>query len=161
MARRQTCETFGIRLGRIARLWRAEIDHRLVPHGMTEAQWLTLLHLSRLESPTTQKMLAEAAGVREPTLVRMLDRLEADGLITRGAIEGDRRAKSVRLTAKAAPAIARIQEVTDALRDELLAGIDEADILACLRVFDRLSTRLTSGTIDSGGTGADGREMSA
>ena len=135
-------EAFGIRLVQVARSWRAEIDRRLSSHGLTEAQWLTLLHLSRLGEAATQKSLAAAAGVQEPTLARMLDRLEAEGLIERRAIVGDRRAKSVHLTEKAAPILARIQKVAQALRDELLAGVDDADVDTCLRVFTHLADKL-------------------
>ncbi len=146
MSRRKMHEAFGIHLGQVARLWRAEIDRRLSPHGLTEAQWLTLLHLSRLAGPATQKRLAAAAGVQEPTMARMLDRLEADGLVTRSPIEGDRRSKSVCLTAKAAPGLDRIRKVTEALREELLADIEDADIDTCLRVLGRLADKLHGAT---------------
>ena len=36
--RRQRREAFGICLGRLSRLWRAEIDRRLSTHGITDAQ---------------------------------------------------------------------------------------------------------------------------
>jgi MarR family transcriptional regulator for hemolysin len=146
MTRSNRRESFGIHLGQVARLWRAEIDRRLSPHGLTEAQWLTLLHLSRLTEPATQKRLAAAAGVQEPTMVRMLDRLEAEGLVTRSPIEGDRRAKSVCLTGKAAPGLKRIRKVTETLREALLADIDDADIDTCLRVLGRLADKLHGAT---------------
>ena len=73
-------EQFGLRLGLVARLWRAEIDRRLATFGLTESRWLTLLHLSRLPQAATQRELAEAVGVRGPTLVRALDRLEAEDI---------------------------------------------------------------------------------
>src|SRR3546814_19594268 len=72
-------ELFGLRLGLVARLWRAEIDRRLAAFGLTESRWLTLLHLSRLSEPVTQRELAESVGVQGPTLVRTLDWLEAEG----------------------------------------------------------------------------------
>src|SRR3546814_15512969 len=88
-------ELLGRRLGRVARLWRAEIDRRLATFGLTESRWLTLLHISRLPHAATQRELAEAVGVRGPTLVRTLDRLEAEGLIERRTEAADRRTKSV------------------------------------------------------------------
>jgi MarR family transcriptional regulator for hemolysin len=144
--RYQARESFGIALGQLARLWRAEIDRRLAPHGFSEARWLTLLHLSRLGAPATQKRLAAAAGVQEPTLVRMLDRLESEGLVQRSSTESDRRAKTVHLTEKATPDLARIQQVTKALRDENLAEVSDAELDTCLRVFERLADHLRRGT---------------
>ena len=55
-------EQFGFRLGLVARLWRAELDRRLAAFGLTEARWLTLIHLSRLPDAVTQRELAEAVG---------------------------------------------------------------------------------------------------
>ncbi len=138
-------ELFGVWLGQIARLWRGEIDRRLSPLGLTEARWLTLLHLSRMDGLVTQKELAAAVSVQGPTLVRTLDWLEAECLIERRPIAGDRRAKSVHLTDKAAPNLARIQTVAEGLRAKIFTGIDEADIQTCLRVFEGIAGKLGGG----------------
>jgi MarR family transcriptional regulator, transcriptional regulator for hemolysin len=138
-------EAFATTLGRVSRLWRAEIDRRLSGHGSTEAQWLTLLQLRRMNEPATQKMLAAAVGVQEPSMVRMLDRLEADGLIKREPLAGDRRAKAIALTAKATPRLTRVQKFADALREELFDGIEDGDIETCVRVFRKLEARLLGG----------------
>ena len=138
-------EMFGVWLGQTARLWRAEIDRRMSPYGLTEARWLVLLHLSWKVEPVTQKALAAAVGVQGPTLVRTLDWLEAEGLIARRAIAGDRRAKAVHLTDAARPSLARIQTVVEGLRAEIFAGVDEADIQTCLRVFRHIVGALSAG----------------
>lgn len=135
-------ELFGFRLGQIARLWRAEIDRRLSPFGLTQARWLTLLHLARLTPPVTQRELAEVVSVQGPTLVRTLDWLEYEGLIERRPTPADRRAKTLHLTAKAAPILARIQEEVALLRAEILVGVDGDDLHTCLRVFDHIAAKL-------------------
>lgn len=142
MTEQSVDEELGIRLGRVARLWRSEINRRLMGFGLTDAQWLALVHLARLGEPAPQKVLARAVGVREPTMARMIDRLEADGFATRSAHASDRRTKLVRLTSKAFPTIKRIQDVGKALRAEIFMGIDQADIETCLRVFEGLEARL-------------------
>lgn len=142
MTERTLRERFGIGLGQLSRLWRKELDRRLSPYGLTEARWLALLHLSRMGQPVTQKDLAARIRVQGPTLVRTLDWLEAEGLIERHPIEGDRRAKALRLTARAMPSLARIEAVAEGLRDELFADVDEAEMLACLALFERLAARL-------------------
>lgn len=142
MTERSPRERFGIGLGQLSRLWRKELDRRLLPWGLTEARWLALLILSRMPQPVTQKDLAARVGVQGPTLVRTLDWLEHEGLIERHPVPGDRRAKALALGAGAQPVLARIQAIADELRAELFDGVDPAEILACLDLFDRLTRRL-------------------
>lgn len=142
MTHQKVSEEFGLCLGQVARLWRAEINRRLQDFGLTEAQWLTLVLLSRFKEPVTQKSLAQANGVREPSMVRMIDRLELEGLVARTPLGDDRRANLLRLTPAAAPKLARIHEVGEELRAEIFAEIDSADIDACFRIFEHLQNKL-------------------
>lgn len=135
-------ERFGLHLGLVARLWRARIDRRLAAFGLTESRWSTLLHLSRLAETATQRDLAEAVGVREPTLVRTLDRLEAEGLIERRTEAGDRRTKSVHLRPEAAPVLERIEATLAAVRAEIFSGTSHAEVSTCLKVFEQIAGKL-------------------
>ncbi|WP_108124084.1 MarR family winged helix-turn-helix transcriptional regulator [Saccharospirillum mangrovi] len=135
-------EQLGRSIGQVARRWRAELDRRLQPYGLTESRWQILLVLKRAEQPLRQKELAERLFVQGPTLVRSLDSLELEGLVERRPTLDDRRAKTVHLTAKAEPALAQIQEASRSIRAQLFVGIDPEDILHCLTVFSRLAERL-------------------
>lgn len=135
-------EQFGLRLGLVARLWRAEIDRRLATFGLTESRWLTLLHLSRLPKAVTQRELAETVGVRGPTLVRTLDRLEAENLIERRTEAADRRTKSVHLRAEAGPVLERIEGTAAAVRAEIFSDISHAEVTTCLKVLDQIAGKL-------------------
>jgi MarR family transcriptional regulator for hemolysin len=135
-------EQFGFRIGLVARLWRGEIDRQLATFGLTESRWLTLLHLSRLPESVTQRELAEAVGVQGPTLVRTLDRLEAEGLIERRTEAADRRTKSVHLRAEAAPILERIEEAAAAVRAEIFSDISHTEVTTCLKVFDQIAGKL-------------------
>ncbi len=103
---------------------------------------MTLLHLSRLPQAATQRELAEAVGVRGPTLVRALDRLEAEGLIERRTEAADRRTKSVHLRAEAAPVLERIEATTAAVRAEILSDLSHAEVATCLKVFEKIADKL-------------------
>lgn len=140
-----TSENFGLWLGQITRLWRAEIDRRLAPLGLTDARGLTLLHLSRLGELATQKELADVAGVQGPTLVRTLDWLEAEGLIERRPSATDRRSKTLVLTRQALPVVQRIEAIARDVREQVFAGIPDEDIATCLQVFECLGERLGPG----------------
>lgn len=135
-------ERFGLHLGLVARLWRAEIDRRLAAFGLTESRWLILLHLSRLGEAATQRELAEAVGVRGPTLVHTLDWLEAEGLIERRTEACDRRTKSVHLRAEAAPVLERIETTVAAVRVEIFSDLSPAEVATCLKVFEQIIGKL-------------------
>ena len=94
-------EHVGITISRTARTWRTKLDERLSPLGLTQARWLVLMHLSRMGGESLQKELAFVVGVEGPTLVRVLDGLERIGLVQRLGVEGDKRARLIRLTPKA------------------------------------------------------------
>jgi MarR family transcriptional regulator for hemolysin len=135
-------ERVGVDLARTARLWRTKLDERLAPLGLTQARWITLLHLSKAASGIPQRALAEQIGVEGPTLVRVLDGLERMALIRRSDTPGDRRAKTVHLTPAAAPMLAEISRLATELREEILFGIDEDDLTVCQRVFEQISRNI-------------------
>jgi MarR family transcriptional regulator for hemolysin len=129
---------FGMQLAQMSRGWRAELDRRLAGLGLSQARWLVLLHLARFEAPPTQRELAQSVGVEGPTLARLLDSLETQGLVQRQAVLEDRRAKKIVLCAPALPLIEQIETIATQLRHELFAGVDEADLKVCMRVHGHI-----------------------
>lgn len=132
----------GRAIGQISRRWRSRLDARMAGFGLTEARWLPLLSLARWADGVTQKELAAGLGVEGPTLVRTLDWLEREGLVERRPDPGDRRAKTVHLTPRAAALHQRIEQEAGAVRAEILEGVTAAEIEICLSVLDRVAARL-------------------
>ncbi len=81
-------------------------------------------------------------GVEGPTLVRMLNRLEQEGLVERREAPTDRRAKIIHLTPAAEQVMSQIAELSGPYRDDILQDISAEELRVCLSVFDRLMTRL-------------------
>src|SRR5213593_1670353 len=125
-------ETIGPLLHGTARAWRQKLDERLKPMGLSQAKWRTLLHLSLAPEPLTQTEIAARLGVEEPTVVTLLHRLEKEAWITRTSSPHDRRCKMVLLGRRAQRVIAQINATAEKLRHELLAGIPESDLQACM-----------------------------
>jgi MarR family transcriptional regulator for hemolysin len=124
-----------VKLGQVARRWRALVDTRLKVFGLTDATWRPLLHLSKLPGPPRQTDLAESLGIEGPSLVRLLDTLERDGYIVRCA-DSDRRTKTIRLTPRGETLQRKIEAVVAETRDQLLGGVPDSRLVAAIRVLD-------------------------
>ncbi|WP_162932393.1 MarR family winged helix-turn-helix transcriptional regulator [Solimonas sp. K1W22B-7] len=119
-------------------LVRGLLDARLEPIGLSQARWQPILALHRAQKPLTQSALAAELGIESPTLVRMLDRLSADGWLQRVSCPNDRRAYHVVLTDRSKDACADIEEQLRILRRDLYGVIDPDELATCVRVLEQV-----------------------
>jgi DNA-binding MarR family transcriptional regulator len=108
-----------------ARHMRTYADQMARAHGMTRAQWVILARLER-QPDLSQNELAAAAEVTPMTIARLIDRLEALGLVKRCVDPKDRRIWRLRLTPQAAPLLAEINDMRAKLHAVMTKGIDQA-----------------------------------
>jgi DNA-binding MarR family transcriptional regulator len=108
----------------LARLIRTEADKRARAHGMTRAQWTILLNLDR-EPGLLQKELAEIIEVEPITVARLVDRLEARGMVERRGDPTDRRCWRLHLTDASRPLMAEIGAQVSDLANIITAGLPE------------------------------------
>ena len=125
---------FGALLALATRQWRRGVDHGLQPFGLTEATWLPLIRVARSPRPMRQRELAVSLSIDSSAVVRLLDVLEAEGLVERRE-EEDRRAKVIVLTAAGRAVVDRIEASARRVQEDVLAGLPEADIEAAVRVL--------------------------
>ena len=128
-------EQIGLLLNDTWRLWRAKLDGRLKPLGLSQGKWRTLVHLAKGGDQLSQSELAAQMMIEEPTLVGLLRRLESDGWIKRRGASHDRRCKTVRLARKSSPVLAQIFDTAQQLRHELIATVPKRDLQTCMRVL--------------------------
>jgi MarR family transcriptional regulator, transcriptional regulator for hemolysin len=133
---------FATELALVSRKWQARLDERLKHTGLTVARWQALLQISRNDQPLTQRELAGQLKIEGPTLVRILDSLEAMGFIERHAVSADRRAKTLVLTAASRPLIKEIACIADGLRHEVLAGFSRDELATAADVLRRIGEYL-------------------
>lgn len=133
---------FATQLAQLSRAWRSELDRRLVDLGLSQARWLVLLYLARYDEEPTQRELARTVGVEGPTLARLLDALERQGLVSRREVAEDRRAKKISLLPEARPLIERIEAISAQLRAELFEGIDPDELRRCQQVHAKILRNL-------------------
>jgi MarR family transcriptional regulator for hemolysin len=118
-----------------SRRWRRLAEEAMAAHGLSEARAAPLIWVGRLGGGVRQVTLAAHIGIEGPSLVRLLDQLEAAGLLERRDDPEDRRAKTIWLTPEGKTLTRRIERVLTELRERLLHDISDADIAAALRVF--------------------------
>ncbi len=136
---------FGALLGRTYRQWRRAADLHLQPFELTEATWLPLVHIARAPSPPRQKDLAASMFVDGSAVVRLLDNLEAAGLIQRREGETDRRAKTIHLTPRGRAIADKVETVSRRVRNDALAGLSQKDIETTVRVLQHVYQALEVG----------------
>ena len=127
---------FGFLLHDVARLMRKRFEQNARGLGLTRSQCQVLAHLARQEG-IPQSGLADILEVEPITLTRILDRLEAAGLVERRPHPTDRRIRRLYLTAAARPLLGDIFAIGAATRGEALDGVPEAERE---RLFEILAT---------------------
>ena len=96
--------------------------------------------IERLGADVRQNALADAVGIEGASLVRLLDELQANGLITRVPDPADRRANAVNLTEAGWAVVREVNDALGALRLAVFAKVPRKDVEAALRVFEAIET---------------------
>jgi DNA-binding MarR family transcriptional regulator len=106
----------------VARLLRIRFDQRAREHGATRAQWVILVRLER-QPGLSQIELANMLEVEPITVARLVDKLEARGLVERRSDPNDRRIWRLHNLPAAQPVVSSITHFREAVNEELLEGI--------------------------------------
>lgn len=133
--------SFGLVVHDVARLLRKRFERRAEGACPTRAQWSVLVHLSRQQG-INQATLAELMEIEPITLVRLLDRLEAAGIVERRADPADRRARLVYLTDKAERPLAAGAALALEVRREALDGLSPAQVAGLMDMLMHIKGNL-------------------
>lgn len=126
----------------LAQQVRRKVDKRARVYGMTRAQWAVLARLQR-EPGITQSRLAALTDVEPITIGRLVDRLEASGLIERQPDPDDRRIWRLRLTPKCAPVLKQIAVARRDLNAAMAEGLAAEDLDALIAGLQHMRANLT------------------
>ncbi|UDL96424.1 MarR family transcriptional regulator [Lichenihabitans sp. PAMC28606] len=133
--------TVGFLLHDIARMMRKRFEQRASSLGFTRSQWQVLVHLAKNEG-IHQAGLADILEVEPISLVRILDRLAARGLVERRQHPTDRRIWLLYLTPAAHPSLSLLREIGEMTRAETLAGLPDEDQARLVAMLNRLKSNL-------------------
>jgi MarR family transcriptional regulator, transcriptional regulator for hemolysin len=123
----QVRRTLGFLLHDTSRLIRRRFIQKAredgLPLNRSEAELLR--HVAH-EQGINQVTLAAHLDIEPVTVARLIDRLEADGLLERRPDPADRRVWTVWLTDAAGEMLGRIQQIVLVVRREAMAGLSDA-----------------------------------
>jgi DNA-binding MarR family transcriptional regulator len=132
-------ESLGYLVNRLARLMAQQLAEELRPMGIGIGQWSVLIFLWERDG-MSQADLARVVAIEPPTMVRTLDRMVRDGLVTRERDPGDARISRILLTDRGR-----------SLRDELVpkaAAVNAANLQRLTPQEGRTLKRLIAKVLD-------------
>jgi DNA-binding MarR family transcriptional regulator len=132
-------ESLGYLLNRVARSFAQQLGDELRPHGVGIGQWAVLLFLWARDG-ISQAELSRVVAIEPPTMVRTIDRMVRDGLVTRTPDPSDGRVSRIHLTDRGR-----------ALRDDLVPkaiAVNEANLARLTAAEGRTLHRLLRKLLD-------------
>ncbi len=130
-------------LTKVSRRVRTVFNQQVTAHGLTYPRARTLFRLTK-KPKMTQTELACELELEQATLVRLLDRMEENGLIQRQPDVRDRRAKLVALTEHGEEQAAFVRSIADRIRDQIFEGLDVQELQQAIGVLERITANLAS-----------------
>ena len=138
-----TTEPIGLEIARTAKLLSRAFDDALVEAGASLPVWLILVSL-KAKRHGMQRELAGAVGIEGPTLTHHLNRMEADGLVTRQRDPANRRIHRVELTDEGDALFQRLRGSVATFDRRLRSGFAAGEITACSTVLSRLRANVAA-----------------
>jgi len=129
----------------VGRRWRSLLDEKLRPTGQSSARMEAMSAIMNSPERSAQVDIAKRLRIEGPTLTRMIDTLEKDGLVARLPDPADRRSKQLQLTAEGEETLHEIFDIADVYRTRLFEGLDASDKAALKRILTGLLDRLDAG----------------
>lgn len=114
-------------LVRLSATYSAEMDNALKRHGLNTTKW-RILSLLKDKNPSTVGELARRSVIKLPTITRMLDRMEQEGLITRRASDYDGRVVEISMTEQADVVLQQVRTIGQNVFEQAFANVSPGDI---------------------------------
>ncbi len=112
-------------------------------HSLNFSQFITIKSLAT-NGVAGATDLARLANLNPGAMTRLLDKLEARGLLARSADPNDRRALNIQLTEAGESIWSDIEQCGQRVRERALRGMDEATRIQMTRLLEQVRDNLTS-----------------
>lgn len=136
------------RLARIlslaARRWGTYVEHRMLEAtGQSRSRWQALFVLSVAKPPVTTSDLSARLAIQWPPLVRTLNALEADGLITRTVNPDNKRSRFIEITPAGLEIVKMAHPKLRENHASIFSFLSEDEIAQSIDVLERVFLRAT------------------
>lgn len=131
-------------INQLSKLFNDQMRQKTEAMGMAEGWRRMLFHLAHNES-LTQLELARKTHLSTPAVSVTLQKMEAEGMVSRQPDPKDQRAIQVRLTEAGREADRKVVNAIHETENTMLRGITEQEIAAIRPVLEKMYDNLTDG----------------
>ncbi|MBK5242245.1 MAG: MarR family transcriptional regulator [Clostridium sp.] len=128
---------------RSAKIFAEALEKVLKPYNVTRTQWIAMYYIYNSDC-ITQRQLADKMSIKEPTVVRLLQKMEYDSFLCRTGCTKDKRVKYLKLTQNGVKACVDLMPIVEKFKNDAVVGIDE-DIL---QIFKKVLNKMTENTLN-------------
>lgn len=148
-----TDQSYGYLLRRLYASMQRHVERRMQPLDLTALQWAPLLLIAEGRGKTAAE-LARRMDIDTGAMTRMLDRLEAKGLVARARSASDRRVVHLELTVAGEEAARRIPHVLVDVLNLHLRDFSAAELTTLMGFLERMLLNGASSAPDGKAGGA-------
>ena len=131
----------------ISTVVRAEVDRRMEPLGLTQAQWIPVLRLASGEAQTAAE-LARSTMQTAGAMTRLVDRLVDKGVIERERSTDDRRVVRLQLTDEGMRAAVQVPDIVKSVNQAALSPLNPDELAQfqsyLRRIYEAMPQTLSS-----------------
>ncbi|WOZ39091.1 MULTISPECIES: MarR family winged helix-turn-helix transcriptional regulator [Paenibacillus] len=126
---------------RSGKIFSEALEKEFRPYNITRSQWIAMYYINTHKS-MTQRELAEELSIKEPSVVRLLQKLEAEGYLLRSIDDADKRMKQIQLSDLGTQVCLKLLPIAEKFKQDTIAGISQDD----LRIFESVLQRMVDNT---------------
>lgn len=137
-------ESLGYVISSVRQSWIDALEAELAPFDLTAAQYIVILKVGS-GSASTPIELCKTLQYDTGAMTRLIDRIEAKGLIRRLAHEADRRSLMLELTPAGQELYPRLAQVVMEMNKRALKGFSREEAASLDALLKRVAANVTGG----------------
>ncbi|KIX12462.1 MarR family winged helix-turn-helix transcriptional regulator [Dethiosulfatarculus sandiegensis] len=126
----------------VAGLTQVNFDRRLKPYGVTRSQWIIMAAITE-EGAETAADITKIMTLDATAVTRLVDRLEAKGLVRRIQDKADRRVNRLELTEEGQDLYPVLRDEADKTHDQFFGFLAETEEKHLAELLTRIKNNLS------------------